>query len=246
MSYPHVIPHPPTPYVIRARWRLTEATSSCPPDSWRPPPTGGCVHPGRGLGFAWTTSISPMTTVTPYPISHSSAMVRMDRKAFHPTKQNKQVGQPAPSTDGKSRCPAPSTDGYSKSRKFPGIDIPVIKKMCCLGPLVYFSPLCKCGILNQVFFTSYSLEVWQDRKNKSFSYLINSEGAAAKYISHSCHIDGCGVSVAYPEPEPAANLHGIDRAVALEVVKVRHDEAKHRTQCEKLARPAGRGFYSIP
>ena len=74
-------PHPPTPYVIRAWWTSstgTQATSSCPPKSWRPPPAGGCFHPGRGLGFARATSISARDFChppPPYPISHSSAMV---------------------------------------------------------------------------------------------------------------------------------------------------------------------------
>ena len=37
------------------------------------------------------------------------------------------LGQPAPSTDGNSRCPAPFTDGYCGGENLRGIDTPVIK-----------------------------------------------------------------------------------------------------------------------
>ena len=37
------------------------------------------------------------------------------------------LGQPAPSTDGNSRCPAPFTDGYCEGENLRGIDTPVIK-----------------------------------------------------------------------------------------------------------------------
>ena len=39
--------------------------------------------------FTRVTSISPRTTVTPYPTSHSPAMVWADRKGFNPTKTKK-------------------------------------------------------------------------------------------------------------------------------------------------------------
>ena len=83
LSYPHFISLPPTTYVIRAWWTSptgTETTSSYPPDSWRPPPAGGCIHPGRGLGFARS---DVHFSQDHYPISHSSAMVRMGRKSFY-------------------------------------------------------------------------------------------------------------------------------------------------------------------
>ena len=81
--------HPPSPYALRYRalWTSftgTEATSRFPPDSRRPPPAGGCVHSGRGLGFALVTSIAPRTT--------GSAVVRMGRNGFHATETKKEAG----------------------------------------------------------------------------------------------------------------------------------------------------------
>ena len=47
--------------------------------------TGGWPWPDR-YEYTRATSISPRTNVTPYPIFHSPAMARLDRKGLHPKK----------------------------------------------------------------------------------------------------------------------------------------------------------------
>ena len=88
LSFPRVIPHPPTPFVLLAWWTSsngTEAASGCPPDSRRPPPAGGIrpswpgflASPGRRPSLPGP--LSPR-----YPTSRSPAMVRTGRKGFIP------------------------------------------------------------------------------------------------------------------------------------------------------------------
>ena len=86
LSYLHVIPHPPMPYVIRAWWTSstgTAATSSCPRTVGGRRRLGGCVPvavragglpPGRGFGFTRATSISTTQNHSHPVILHPKAL----------------------------------------------------------------------------------------------------------------------------------------------------------------------------
>ena len=108
LSSPHVLPHPPTSYVLRAWWTSstgTETTSSCPPDSKQPPPAGGtrpralvaCIVAGFGLRPG-DVHFSQHHRHLPYLTSRSPAMVRVGRKGFIPTSQNFPCPASHPST----------------------------------------------------------------------------------------------------------------------------------------------------
>ena len=95
LSSPYVIPHPPTPYVLRAWWTSstgTEVASGCPPDSRRPPPAEG-IRPSwpEFLASPGRRPFLPGPLSPAYPTSHSPTMVRTGRKGFIPTHQTKQT-----------------------------------------------------------------------------------------------------------------------------------------------------------
>ena len=94
LASPHVIPHPPTPYVIWAWWTSsigTEPASGCAPDSRQPPPAGGMrpSWPGFGLRSGDVHFSQPGPLSSPYPTSRSPTMVRPDRRGFIPANQTK-------------------------------------------------------------------------------------------------------------------------------------------------------------
>ena len=51
----------------------------------------GCVHPAGVWASPGRRQFLPGPLSSPYPKSHSSAMVQIDRKSFHPTKQMKNI-----------------------------------------------------------------------------------------------------------------------------------------------------------
>ena len=75
-------PPPPPELVAAACWRDTSQSTRAL--LGYPLQSGWCTR---------ATSISPRTTVTPYPASHYPAMVRMGRKDYNPGKANKNKNQ---------------------------------------------------------------------------------------------------------------------------------------------------------
>ena len=104
MSSLNIIPHPLTPYVIRAWWTSSIAkeadNSSRPPGSWRLPLAEGRapVALRAGVYLLARVLVSPGLCPCPFlpgpppPYSTTSyipAMARMDRKALSPTTHRK-------------------------------------------------------------------------------------------------------------------------------------------------------------
>ena len=79
-----------TPSLVDVVHRVSGRSRIAPGIGWPPLAFGVRTRP-RDLGVPWTdrhgctraTSIFPRITVTPYPISHSLAMVWLDRKDFY-------------------------------------------------------------------------------------------------------------------------------------------------------------------